>query len=318
LFGIIKKYAMVLFMFNTQCNNNDAFLMKSASIASVVVASFLLIIKIIAFNMTDALSILAGLLDSLLDIVASVINFFAVRYALNPADDDHRYGHGKAEALAGLGQATLITTSVILLTLESISRIFAPKTITSVGIGLWVTIISIIFTLGLVMYQSYVVKKTKSLAIASDMLHYKTDFFLNITIFASLIITYFINFVQIDAILAIGIGIFILWGVKEILMQSVNQILDKELPDEERKKLYLLAVSHPKVHEIHDIRTRMSGNNVFLQFHMELPPQTLLLDAHHISEEVEAYIRKNYPYTIEVFIHIDPHGHPRENPVIFS
>jgi ferrous-iron efflux pump FieF len=129
---------------------------------------------------------------------------------------------------------------------------------------------------------------------------------------------YYIDFVHIDAILAVIIGGLILWGVKEILMQSVNQILDKELPEEERKKLYLLATSHPQVHEIHDIRTRMSGNNVFLQFHMELPPETLLIDAHHISEEVENYIHKNYPYKIEVFIHLDPHGHPRENPEKFS
>lgn len=299
-------------------HNNHAFLMKSASIASVAVAGFLLIIKIIAFGITDSVSILAGLLDSLLDIVASVINFFAVRYALNPADDDHRYGHGKAEALAGLGQATLITTSVILLIFESLSRVFNPHTLSNTAVGVGVTIISIVLTLILVAYQSYVVKQTKSLAIHSDMLHYKTDFLLNIAIFTSLIIVYFVNFPQIDALLAIAIGGLILWGVKEILMQSLNQILDKELPDEERKKLYVLATSHPKVHEIHDIRTRMSGNNVFLQFHMELPPETLLIDAHNIAEEVEAYIHKNYPYKIEVFIHLDPHGHPRENPEKFS
>ena len=293
--------------------NNHAFLMKSASIASIFVAGFLLIIKMIAFNMTDALSILAGLLDSLLDIIASVINFFAVRYALNPADDDHRYGHGKAEALAGLGQATLITTSAILLIFESAMRLFEPKAIDNTNIGILVTVISIFATACLVAYQSYVVKKTKSLAIKSDMLHYKTDFYLNTTILISLLITVFFNIVQIDSILAIGIAFLILWGVKDILIQSVNQILDKELPEEERKKLYLLAISHPDVKEIHDLRTRMSGNSVFMQFHMELPPETLLLEAHRISDEVEDYIHKNYTHTIEVFIHIDPLGHPREN-----
>jgi ferrous-iron efflux pump FieF len=220
--------------------------------------------------------------------------------------------------LAGLGQATLIATSVVLLIIESIVRIFEPKTIVNTNIGLWVTLISIILTLGLVFYQSYVVKKTRSLAIKADMLHYKTDFFLNIAIFASLLITAFWGIAQIDSILAIVIAVLILWGVKDILVQSINQILDKELPEEERKKLYLLATSHPNVQEIHDLRTRMSGNSVFMQFHMELPPETLLLDAHRIADEVEVYIHKNYDHAIEVFIHIDPYGHPRENPEIFT
>jgi ferrous-iron efflux pump FieF len=118
--------------------------------------------------------------------------------------------------------------------------------------------------------------------------------------------------------LAIGIALLILYGVKDIFMQSIHQILDRELPEAERNKLYLLAISHPKVQEIHDLRTRTSGNGVFMQFHMELPPETLLLEAHHISEEVEAYIHKNYNQNIEVFIHIDPLGHPRENPETFT
>jgi ferrous-iron efflux pump FieF len=301
-------------MLDIKTDNNHAFLLKSSSIASVCVASFLLVIKIIAFEMTDALSILAGLLDSLLDIIASLINVFAIRYALNPADHDHRYGHGKAEALAGLVQATLIATSATLLVIESIKRLFETSTISHSNVGIVVTLISIILTAFLVMYQSYVIKKTGSLAIKADMLHYKTDFFLNGAILVSLLITVFFGIVKIDSILAIGIALLILWGVKGIFTQSVNQILDRELPEKERHQLYVLATSHPKVKEIHDLRTRTSGNGVFMQFHMELPPETLLLDAHHISEEVETYIHKNYKQNIEVFIHIDPLGHPRENP----
>jgi ferrous-iron efflux pump FieF len=114
--------------------------------------------------------------------------------------------------------------------------------------------------------------------------------------------------------MSIGIGLLILWGVKNIFTQSINQILDHELPDEERKKLYQLAISHPKVQALHDLRTRTSGNGVFLQFHIELPPETLLLDAHNIAEEVEEYIIQNYKTPIEIFIHLDPYGHPRENP----
>ncbi len=305
-------------MLDIKTDNNHAFLLKSSSIASVCVASFLLVIKIIAFEMTDALSILAGLLDSLLDIIASVINVFAIRYALNPADDDHRYGHGKAEALAGLVQATLIATSATLLVIESIKRLFETATISHSNVGIVVTLISIILTAFLVMYQSYVIKKTGSLAIKADMLHYKTDFFLNAAILCSLLITVFFGIVKIDSILAIGIALLILWGVKDIFTQSVNQILDRELPEKERHQLYLLATSHPKVQEIHDLRTRTSGNGVFMQFHMELPPETLLLDAHHIAEEVEFYIQKNYKQNIEVFIHIDPLGHPRENPEMMT
>ncbi|MFT6084010.1 MAG: ferrous-iron efflux pump FieF, partial [Alphaproteobacteria bacterium] len=285
----------------TKSVENRSFLLKSASIASIMVAGFLLIIKIFAFEATGALSILAGLMDSLLDIAASVVNFFAVRYALNPADHEHRFGHGKAEALAGLMQATLITTSVVLLMIESGARLMQPQAIENTDIGVIVTLISLVMTGGLVWYQSYVIKKTGSLAIKADMLHYKTDFWLNGAILISLLVTLFSGILQIDSILSIGIALLILWGVKEIYAQSINQILDRELPDEARKKLYLLAVSHPKVHEIHDLRTRTSGSGVFMQFHMELPPETILLDAHHISDEVEDYIRQNYDDPIEVF-----------------
>lgn len=298
--------------------NNRAFLVKSASIASIITAGILLIVKISAFEITGALAILATLIDSVLDIAASVINFFAVRYALNPADHEHRFGHGKAEALAGLSQATLITTSVILLLIESSSRFLNPIPIQKTEIGIIVTVLSILLTAILVLYQSYVIKKTSSLAIKADQLHYKTDFLLNGAVLLSLFITYISDIPQIDSVLAIIISIFILWGVKGIFTQSIDQILDHELPDEERKKIFKLATSHPKVHEIHDLRTRTSGGAVFIQFHMELPPEMLLLDVHRICEEVETYITKNCDYEIEVFIHPDPLGHPRENPESFT
>ena len=296
---------------------NHSFLIKSASIFSIIISFTLLVIKFFAFDITSALSILAGLVDSLLDIVASVVNYFSVRYALNPADDDHRFGHGKAEALAGLSQSTLIATSVVLLITESVQRIWQPHDINQPDIGIIVSLISILLTAILVAYQNYVVKKTSSLAIKADMLQYKSDFLLNISIMVSLFITSLTGYVQVDTILAICISFMILWGVKQIFTQSVDQILDKELPEIERKKIYYLATAHPKVHEIHDLRTRSSGHGIFVQFHMELPPETLLLDAHHISDEVEANIIKGYGKKIEVFIHIDPLGHPRENPETF-
>lgn len=293
--------------------DSRSFLLKSASIASIITAGLLLIIKVIAFDITGALAILATLIDSVLDIAASVINYFAVRYALNPADKEHRFGHGKAEALAGLSQATLIMTSVALLIIESISRFFDPTPIENTETGIIVTLASIALTAVLVMYQSYVIKRTDSLAIKADRLHYKSDFLLNGAVVVSLGLTYILGLDQVDSVLAIVIGLIVLWGVKEIYTQSINQILDRELPDEERAKLYKLAISHPKVHEIHDLRTRTSGGSVFLQFHMELPPEMLLHDVHRICEEVETYIHKNCDYDIEVFIHPDPLGHPREN-----
>ncbi|MFT6263660.1 MAG: ferrous-iron efflux pump FieF, partial [Dasania sp.] len=195
----------------TKSVENRSFLLKSASIASIMVAGFLLIIKIFAFEATGALSILAGLMDSLLDIAASVVNFFAVRYALNPADHEHRFGHGKAEALAGLMQATLITTSVVLLMIESGARLMQPQAIENTDIGVIVTLISLVMTGGLVWYQSYVIKKTGSLAIKADMLHYKTDFWLNGAILISLLVTLFSGILQIDSILSIGIALLILW-----------------------------------------------------------------------------------------------------------
>lgn len=284
------------------------------SIASMSVAMGLLLLKIYAVFMGHSMAMLAGLTDSALDVVASFINFLAIRWAISPADEEHRFGHGKAEALAGLAQSTLIATSGILLLIENVTHLMNPKPISHFELSSTVTIISLIFTLILVQFQKYVIQKTDNLAIKADMLHYQSDVYLNLGILASLGASFWWQNPYIDSVVAIGISLMILYGVKEIMMQSIDQIMDKEFPEIERKLIHKLATSHHAVTNIHDLRTRMSGSGAFIQFHLEMPSDILLRNAHEISEEVEQCILQEFPHA-EILIHLDPHDEIPENPL---
>lgn len=300
---------------NLRLHNNR--LVTVAGYASLCVASFLLLIKIYALWKTSSMAILAGLLDSLLDIAASFINLLAIKWAITPADDDHRFGHGKAEALAGLAQSTLIATSALLLVTENISRLFNPVAVTEIDLGVNVTLITLLTTILLIAFQSYVIRKTNSLAIKADHAHYKNDIYLNLGVLLALLLTAYTPYHQADPVIALIVAVIILWGIKDILIQSLDQIMDKEFSEDKREKIFHLATLHESVSDIHDLRTRMSGGNSFIQFHMSLPPETKLFDAHRISEEVEALIKKEFPLA-EIFIHIDPEGHPQENPLPYT
>ena len=295
----------------------NRFLMTAAGYASLVVATILLIVKLYALWKTSSMAILAGLLDSLLDMAASFINLLAIKFALTPADDDHRFGHGKAEALAGLAQSTLIATSAILLLTENVGRLFNPVLITEVDLGIGVTLFTIFLTFALMAFQQYVIYQTNSLAVKADYAHYKNDVYLNLGVLCALIITAYTPYHQADPIIAMIVAIIILWGIKSILTQSLDQIMDKEFSEEKREQIFRLATSHDSVGDIHDLRTRMSGGTSFIQFHLELPPETKLFEAHRIADEVEEAIKKEFPIA-EVFIHLDPEGYPRENPLPYT
>ena len=292
-------------------------LVKVAGYASLIVATFLLCIKFYALWKTSSMAILAGLLDSLLDLAASAINLIAIKWAIAPADDDHRFGHGKAEALAGLAQSTLIATSAILLVLENIGRLVNPVPVTEIDLGIWVTVITLVVTMALIAFQRYVISATGSLAVKADHAHYKNDIYLNIGVFLALIITAYTPYHQADPVIAMIVAVIILWGIKGILKQSFDQIMDKEFSEEKRERIFRLATMHDAVGDIHDLRTRMSGGTSFIQFHLELPPETKLFEAHRISDEVEDIIKKEFPLA-EIFIHLDPERLPKKNPLPYT
>ncbi len=280
-------------------------LMRLATYASVSTAILLIIAKLVAWFISDSVSVLATLLDSSLDVVASLINLVAVRHALQPADHEHRFGHGKAEALAGMGQAFFIAGSAGFLLLQASGRLFHPKTeMAGIEIGVGVMLFSIITTLLLLSFQKHVIAKTNSTAIKADALHYKTDLWVNSSVILALILTVY-GWPQFDAIFALGIAIFILYSAWEIIRESIDLLMDHELPDEERERIKNRVRRHDDVLGLHDLRTRRSGNTVFIQLHLELDGRLSLSEAHAITDRVELDLVKLYP-SAEVIIHEDP------------
>ena len=279
-------------------------LMKIATYASASVACVLIAAKLIAWVWTDSVSLLATLMDSCLDAIASLITLFAVRHALEPADDEHRFGHGKAEALAGMAQSMFITGSALFLLLEASSRFFHPQAIEGSNVGIAVMILSILLTLGLLTLQKYVVRKTGSTAIAADSLHYRSDLYMNASVILALVLAVY-GWQGFDAVFGIAIAFYILYSAYEIIQHAMHDLMDHELSDAERKQIRELVSQHPQAYGMHDLRTRKSGTTVFIQLHLELNDTLTLLDAHTISDQVEATLMAVYPHA-EIIIHEDP------------
>ncbi len=291
----------------TPLPDRKAWLMRSATYASVAVACVLIIIKFIAYLVTDSVALLSTLIDSLLDAAASLVNLFAVRHALSPPDYEHRFGHGKAEPLAGLAQAAFIAGSALFLVSEAGRRLLSPRPLEHTGVGISVMLISIVLTVALVHYQRYVVRKTNSVAISADSLHYAGDVLLNLSVILSLLLSALFKLSYVDPLFALGITGYILSNAWAIAWQALDQLMDRELPEEERARIRAIALSHPGVRDMHDLRTRTAGQTTFIQLHLEMAGGITLLRAHEISDEVEAEIRRTYPQA-EVIIHEDPEG----------
>ncbi|MBK6508811.1 MAG: cation diffusion facilitator family transporter, partial [Haliea sp.] len=261
---------------------DSARLMRLATYASISVALILVLAKTVAWVLTDSVVLLATLIDSTLDSMASLINLFAVRHALMPADREHRFGHGKAEALAGLGQSAFIAGSAGFLLLESGRRLLNPVPLESYGPGVLVMILSIALTLALMAFQRHVIRKTDSTAIKADALHYRTDFMVNTSVIVALLLAVE-GWEGFDAIFAIGIAIYILYSSWEIVRQSLDDLMDRELPDAEREEIKRIALSHADVRGMHDLRSRRSGIATFIQLHLEVDDGLSLLQAHAVS-----------------------------------
>ena len=290
---------------STQDENGK--LMRWATYASVAVAIVLIIIKIMAYLLTGSVAILSSLIDSFLDLIASGINLFAVKHALVPADHDHRYGHGKAEAIAGLTQAAFIVGSSLFLIFEAINRFSHPQVVENGMVGIGVMVITITLTALLVKFQHYVVKETGSIAINADSLHYVGDLLLNLSVIAALILSVYFDVQMADPVFALLIAAFILKSAWEIVKQSLTQLMDQELPDTLREEIKAIALQHPEVRNLHELRTRSSGRQYFIQLHLEMDGELKLKEAHQIANEVENEICKAFP-NAEVIIHEDMEG----------
>jgi len=279
-------------------------LLRLTTYASVFTAALLIIIKLFAWQNTDSVGILASLVDSVMDMAASLVNLFAVRHALRPADDEHRFGHGKTESLAGLGQAAFITGSAVFLILQAFGRFLNPEPLSNLQSGMGIILISLILTIGLVVFQRHTISKTGSVAIKADELHYKGDILGSIGILFALLLTYF-GFSFADPLIGLLIGLYILYCAWGIGWESIQTLMDRELSIEIQGQIEKIAKSHSKVLGIHDFRTRQSGLVNFVQMHIDLDKNMSLAEAHIIAEEVEANIISTFPNT-DVIIHQDP------------
>lgn len=287
-------------------SNKDeySYWVRFASSAAIVAAFSMIIVKGYAWLYTDSASVLASLTDSVFDVAASIVNFFAVRYALTPADDDHRFGHGKAESLAGLFQSAFITGSALLLIFHSIGRLSNPQSIENISLGLSAIYISIFITLLLVVLQTFALKKTGSIAIKADSLHYKGDLFMNVGVLIALYLTQ-IGYSFLDSWIAIGIAVYLFYGAYEVGTESVQSLMDKELSNDDQQTIMSIAQNTPLVKGVHGVRTRQSGGTIFIQLHLELDDELSLFDAHDVSDKVEAALENAYPYS-DILIHLDP------------
>ncbi|WP_318378701.1 CDF family cation-efflux transporter FieF [Enterobacter sp.] len=285
-------------------NQSYGRLVSRAAIAATVMASSLLVIKIIAWWYTGSVSILAALVDSLVDIAASLTNLLVVRYSLQPADDEHTFGHGKAESLAALAQSMFISGSALFLFLTGFQHLARPEPMTAPGIGVVVTMIALLCTVILVTFQRWVVRKTHSQAVRADMLHYQSDVMMNGAILIALGLSWY-GWHRADALFALGIGVYILYSALRMGYEAVQSLLDRALPDAERLEIFEIVTRWPGVSGAHDLRTRQSGPTRFIQIHLEMDDNLPLVQAHLVAEQVEQAILQRFPGS-DVIIHQDP------------
>jgi ferrous-iron efflux pump FieF len=284
-----------------------ATLSTRAALASVALALVLLVAKSWAAWVTDSTAMLGSLADTGLDVIASVTTLVGVRIAAQPADRDHRFGHGKAEALVALAQVVLITVSAVGIAWRAIERLVNGGETAEMGVGIAVSIFAILGTLLLVAYQKRVIARTGSIAIRTDNVHYKSDLMLNGSVIAALVLDQALNLRGADPIFGIGIALWLVWGAWRASSEAVNQLMDREWPEDEREAFLAAANDYPELAGLHDLRTRSSGTHRFVQFHVWVPADWTVKEAHDRLDRVEEQLQARFPGT-EILIHVDPEG----------
>jgi ferrous-iron efflux pump FieF len=278
-----------------------------AAMASTIMAILLIAMKSYAALQTSSMAMLGSLADSSLDLVASLIVLLAVRIAAAPADHEHRFGHGKAEALAALIQMIIITFSAVFIGFRAVQRLLARAETSQAELGIGVSLIAIALTLGLITYQRYVVRRTGSLAIGTDRLHYASDLLLNGSVIVALGLDQFFGWVGADAIFGLLIALWLAWGAWRASSHAFDQLMDREWPDELRERFLAAAKEYPELAGLHDLRTRSSGTHHFAQFHVWVPADWTVKQAHDRLDAVEEALQGRFPGT-EILIHVDPEG----------
>ena len=291
----------------TEDAGSSARLRKWATYASVSTATVLIITKLVAYVLTDSVSLLSSLMDSTIDAFASIVMMIGVHHAVQPADREHRFGHGKFEALASMTQAVFIAGSGVFLVYESLRRFVSPQQIHHSGIGIGDMVFAIVLTFMLLAFQHYVIRKTGSVAIAADSLHYKGDLLINLAVIAAILLTGYTAWPYFDPLFAIVIAAVLLVGAWKIGQQSIDILADRELSEAQRREIYDIVLAHDQVRDMHDLRTRTSGLQEFIEFHMEIDGLMTVHDAHTITEHIEDRLHEAFPGS-EVIIHQEPHG----------
>ena len=284
---------------------------RSAAIASIATAMLLVALKLWAVWQTDSMALLGSLADSALDLVASFATLVGVMIAARPADRTHRFGHGKAEALAAVFQVMLIALSAAGIAMRSAEALAEGERVTAAQEGIVVSVIAIVATLALLAYQRFVIARTGSVAISADHVHYQSDLLLNLAVIVALVLDRYAGLAGADPAFGLGIAAWLLWGAWRAGSEAIDHLMDREWPDEKRRRFIAIAARHPELTHLHDLRTRTSGGVDFVQFHVDLPGDYTVSQAHDIIERVETDLCREFP-DAEVLIHIDPAGHVDE------
>jgi ferrous-iron efflux pump FieF len=279
-----------------------------AALASVTAAVLLLGLKAWAAQATGSMAMLGSLADTGLDLIASLVTLAGVRIAALPADSDHRFGHGKAEALVALVQIVLITLSALAIAFRSGQRLISGAETGSTELGITVSLAALAVTFALITYQRHVVARTGSVAIATDRVHYQSDLLLNGSVIAALVLDQYAGLVGADAIFGLLIAAWLLWGAWRSSSRAIDQLMDREWPETQRTEFLAAAANYPELAGLHDLRTRTSGSHQFVQFHVWVPGDWTVRDAHDRMDAVEEALQERFPGT-EILIHLDPEGH---------
>jgi len=278
-----------------------------AAIASTAMALTLIGLKTWAAVHTSSTAMLGSLADSGLDLIASLVVLLGVRIAAVPADSDHRFGHGKAEALAALVQVILITLSAIFIGFRAIERLLSGAQTADAELGIGVSVVAMALTVALISYQRHVVRRTGSLAIGTDRLHYASDLLLNGSVIVALVLDQYARLAGADALFGLLIALWLMWGAWSASSHALDQLMDKEWPDELRERFLAATKEYPELAGLHDLRTRSSGTHYFAQFHVWVPAEWTVQEAHDRLDQVEEQLQERFPGT-EILIHVDPEG----------
>lgn len=288
-----------------------------AALASIALALFLLGLKAWAASQTQSMAMLGSLADTALDLVASLVTLWGVRIAAQPADSDHRFGHGKAEALVALVQIVLISLSAVGIAVRSTERLIAGAQTQDAELGIAVSLVAMGATLGLIAYQRSVIRRTGSVAIATDRLHYASDLLLNASVIAALVLEQYARVRGADAAFGLLIAAWLGFGAWRSSSRAINQLMDREWPEEERATFLAAAAEYPELAGLHDLRTRTSGTHHFAQFHVWVPADWTVREAHDRMDRIEEDLQRRFPGT-EILIHLDPEGHTDRETMLSS